>query len=350
MHYLTLPDGSVAYGLPGDVVQRHWWTSATITDDHGRRAEVLAVPRNTSTPAVVACAGPATSLTFTTTTPGPVIAYRLTDPRRESAALPLALIPEDLAELPEDDRFHYSADRAEPTTTTEVVRLDSHRPWPIAPDAITPRPELPAGATWSPATVWAAVFGLPSHDHLVPGHLTGFHAAALALITSHPHYLPAGFLGSAPRIEAGVAKRCEFTFHHADGLTRPVKQGRRLQQRPARETIHVDVRVGLDLVGGATLDDAIVNWTARLADVAAQLPMPGLVCAACRGLGFVRPDRTPLPSPAERLADLVGSMAIEVTYDPESDHWTAHLIGDLTGHGASLDVALDDLADQVPDS
>lgn len=250
--------------LPVDLHDHGYGKPMTVTSDH-----------------------PLTSVTALRLRRGEITGYTLCDPAEESAKWPLNLTREQWDAIDDEDG-HYRAIFADAEPEAIVIDLSSHQPWPLDGDA--ERPTLPDGASWLPATTWTDLFGMPSHDHLIPGSLTGFHGAAITLVREHPSFLPPSF-PSEPRIEKGIWGHAEFTFFHSDGLSTTVKQGRRKMKRPLRETIRVDLTIGADQVPGSSLADAIDRWNERLAAVAAQLLEPSLVCATCRGLGFVRPTK-----------------------------------------------------------
>lgn len=287
-YHLTLPDGSTIYHVPH---LDHGWGRPT--DDHGRDCDWRQGTGWKDT-GVVHTPEATTSVTFYRDVAGPVLDYTLADPDLASVRWPLTIDPDTYAGLDEDDQVRYRARRADATAESQVIDLTASRPWPIDPDDITPRPTPPDGARWHPASAWALVFGIPTHDHLVPGYLTGFHTAARTLLDAQPHRA-SSWLASGIRIENGKAKDIEFRFLHADGLTHTVKQGRRRMKRPTHESIRVTFDIGPDAVGGATMADAIIAWESRLADLLAQVPEPSLVCATCRGLGFVRTTTTETP-------------------------------------------------------
>lgn len=280
--YIVLPTGQHAYGLPE--IDRTWKDP---TDDGGAPCTYVPSAMGGKRAAVITD-GPATGVTFHRTTPGPVTGYRLDDPALESKRYPLEITVAQRDEMDGDDnRYNYMAVRGPGTPETLHIDLTGHQPWPTDATDATPRPEVPSGRHWVPATAWAAAFGIPTHDHLIPGHLTGFHAAAAEAIAAHPNK-STSWLGSKVRIERDAAKDVEFVFRREDGLTREVKDGRRKTQRPVLESLRVTIHVGPDEVGGATLADALIAWDARMAEVLAQTPSPSVVCASCRGLGFKR--------------------------------------------------------------
>lgn len=287
--YLTTPAG-VHYPLPDDAPR------GEATDDQGRPCEVVEFAGGYPRRRVLVCPERTTSATFTVKVPGTVVLYALRDPDEASVKYPAAITPEQYEafddEHEDSPRYRYAPQRDEPTTTTETIDLSKYAPWPDDREP-TERPELPEGARWEPAEMWAETLGIPSHDHLIPGRLVGFHAAAAAAIDALPGLVRGGLLSRPTRIErdakgGGYAKGCEFRFFHEDGLTREVKQGRRKMQQPAWQTVRVDLYVGPDSVPGGSLPDAISNWQERMAQVLAQAPEPGVVCANCRGVGFVR--------------------------------------------------------------
>lgn len=272
--HLELPGGHVAYA----VTTEHAW-SDPITDSGascaisgtGKQRTVIA-PHRTDT------------ITFRRSTPGPILDYALDDPAEASERWPLTLDAGAYDALGDEGRYHYHPRRGDSRDEAVVVDVSGTVPWPT--DGAAARPVLPEGARWTPAAAWIAHFGFPTHDHLIPGHLSGIHAAAQRLIESQPNYVPI-LAGSSPRIERDVVKRVSFRFMYEDGRTTTEKVGRRTYQRPTWQTVHVDITVGPDMVGGDTMDEAIVAWQARLDDIAAQFPRPALVCAACSGVGFV---------------------------------------------------------------
>lgn len=285
MYFLPLPElGVIIYPLP-DLPQHARW--ADPVDDQGRPCLLIA-PRRHPEPVMVEAGHETASLTFSRRAPGPILSYQLSDPDLASVRFPLELTIDGHAELDEDDGYRYTAVRGEGELEHHVVDVSAYRPWPIASAALAePRPEPPAGATWTAASTWARLFGIPAHDHVLPGYLSGFHAAVRTALAAHPNRAT-GWLSRDLRVETGMAKRVEFVFAHEDGLTYPVKQGRRKLQRAATETIHVDLQVGPDTVPGHDLAHAISEWDRRLAEVLEQLPEPSVVCSACRGLGFRR--------------------------------------------------------------
>lgn len=284
---LALPGPVTVYGLPADLEDR--WASPV--DDQGRPAVLTRTGHRK--PATVTVEGTAAAVTFTRPALGPVLDYRLADPSEASPRWPLAYSTDEWANLSDDDQDHYRARRADVPPETLTVDLTAHVPWPLTPDdAEATPPTLPEGARWQPATAWADLFGMPSHDHLVPGYLSGFHKAAELAIAEHPNHLPDRWPSSF-RVERGVAKRVAFTFTHEDNLPAESKpRRRRLGATPLlRQTVHVDLQIGDDHVAGTSLADALAKWHRRLADVYRQTPDAGHVCARCRGVGFVTASR-----------------------------------------------------------
>lgn len=282
---LTIANGVTIYPIAG--LERHWTDPI---DDQGRPCPMDRKSYGDE-PALVQVEGLTETLTFHREIPGPILDYELGDLDLVSVRYPAQLSVEQWKELDsagDENAYRYRARRGVGTVEQHVVSVADLRPWPIAPDEIPDRPDLPESAgSWTPGRAWALLFGIPTHDHIVPGYLSGFHKAARAAIDAHPNRARS-WLGSEIRIERDIAGNVEFAFTHEDGLEQSVGKGRRKTKRPAFKSVRVNVRIGPDLVGGATLADAIVAWHARLAEVLEQLPDPAVICSHCRGAGFIR--------------------------------------------------------------
>lgn len=290
-YFLRTHAGTV-YAFTG--IEHSWSLGGTSPSTAEQTAERLGY--GTASTLVVTIAGPPVDeILFEQPRQGPVLDYELTDLDLVSVRYPAQLTVDQWNALDADEdenRYKYRARRAEAAPVLHRIDVTGYQPWPLELDEVTERPRAPIGATWSPASAWAQLFGLPSHDHLVPGFLTGFHQAAAAMLQNHPN-IDRGWL-SEPRVEKrarGAVVKASYVFAHEDGLSHQVKAGRRKTARPARETVRVEIELGIDAVGGPTMLDAITAWKERMAAVAAQVPEPGVVCSRCRGAGFLRPKQ-----------------------------------------------------------
>lgn len=289
--HLNTPAGTVyAIQAPAEWSGSGQSDQWTVTDQNGRDVEWLDRRGYLSKPATMCILAPREVSSFTLSRPrtGPIDHWVLDEPDMESVRFPATLDLEAgqalRSSLDECESFPYRPVYAEGTSESVTIDVTDSTPWPTEGG---PRPDLPEGAQWLPAYAWASVFGIPTHDHVIPGRLTGFHAAALALLAAHPNAISrfSGRIRMSDKTKAKVA----FQFRYADGRTSTVGKGRRAKKQPAFQTIDVDVEVGPDEIHASNLDEALLVWGRRLDAVRDQIPEPSEVCSTCSGSGLVSP-------------------------------------------------------------
>lgn len=181
----------------------------------------------------------------------------------------------------------YRAHR-EPEPRTVSWTVEDCEPWPLDPERWQDRPPLPDGARWTPSAAWAAAFGFTSFDHLIPGHLSGFHqAASQALLEANPNIDTYG-IGRPELRPEGRAGRVRFTVRYPYEITDQERRRRKRARQGLWTSVSVEVELGTDEVWGDNIFTAMQTWERRLAGVLEQSPLPGVACRHCSGTGFLR--------------------------------------------------------------
>lgn len=199
--------------------------------------------------------------------------YDLDDPDLASVALPAEITVDEWKALPDSrqELYHQRSLRGE-----ETIDIDVSHHVPITMTAMPPG-RLPLN--WKPSA-WADIYG-PALAHQVPGVLTGYRSALVALGKTFGDCYDSAAQGTKPipvRIKSFWSPRRVTT----EG------KGRARQTRETWTTATVDLD-GADVIPGNTLAEAQALWDAGIEDARALMSeySTAHTCGRCDGRGFI---------------------------------------------------------------
>jgi hypothetical protein len=237
----------------------------------------------------------ASEVTYTTTSPGPVIGYRLTRAipgAAETITLEQYQAHEDDDENDLDDL--YGPIRGQEVTSAHIIDLTGYADLPVNPldpAALTdPDPEY----RWEPSLPYA-IYG-EAFATILPGTLTGIRghiAEAVAL------RVPQATVYAHSAANSGVIEG-STTLDYEDQRTYPMKDGRRTRQVRSTKAFRFGFPIP-NTVAGATKAEAVAEMMAIIDRITGQIDTTRpLVCAHCDGDGVVPSTDLPKPPPSRR--------------------------------------------------
>lgn len=288
--HLETPAGFV-YRIPADVLDglgRGWnptWTARE--DSRAAACEAIGTP-TWNQPRLVLSPIKADALVATWERRSNPTTFRLQAQYRDMTSFAERLPRAEWLALSEADdpvAQFYEAEPGETFTESQAFDVSTTELWPTNGD-VPDRPELPEGAKWAPSSAWIGAFGIVTHDHIIPGALHGFRAAACReILKLNPNIDTYGIGRELTADNKGLVKyRVIYPYPLTDA-----QRKRRLRAKQATHTsVSVEVNVGSDAVPGTDMAEAIHEWEHRLAKVVEDTPLPAVACLHCAGTGFVK--------------------------------------------------------------